>query len=766
MGILISHLLFFKREVLCSLFLFLIFCASLVILARIREKIERNIDRANLNKDIFMCLLFVSFGFLIMLLNCFNSRTLDEKNLSEIVKIRGRIVSCEENKDYTVFDIDTFILGRKTKVRCSEFNKNLWNTKKEKIKYGDLVMISGKLEIPSKARNPGCFDYRSYLLTKKIVYIMKASEIKHNTYKGIANNNFYNNIWKYRKKLQVNKEKFLHCIAEKDTKVYGFIKGITFGDSSSLDKNTIDEFRDNTTAHVLAVSGLHVGIIYGMLRIMTFGRYSYLIAIFTTAVMCLYGEITMWNISTARAVILVIIAVCSFYVSKPFDLLTALSVAFMIMLTYNPFLIFGASFEMSFLAVAGIAFFTENLGRVFGNEIGFLISLQLAMAPYTCFIFNKFNPIGIIINIPVVFIVSLLVPLAIVGITWQFIIGRLPYFITVFIKSVSILVIKLNTMLHMDGKFSKFVVTNKLPGILIYYGIIFFLFSEFTLVLILRKKYREVITCIIVIIICVLPISIGYGNKFLNDEVVFVDVGQGDCIHIRDGNKNILVDGGGNISRNIGETVLKEYFLKNGISGLDGSIFTHMHLDHAKGAIELGKVYPIHDYYVPYAYTDTVKGKKFKVIRFADRIVIGKDVWIKAIWPIKNSKISEQDSMNENNTVYLLYYNGVKILLTGDLVEDDELDMIKYYENTDYLDCDILKVAHHGSKYSTTEAMLQAAKPEIAVIQVGKNNIYGHPAKDTVKRLKKYGVKVYRNDLHGAIGIDIKQEKFRVDRMI
>jgi competence protein ComEC len=111
----------------------------------------------------------------------------------------------------------------------------------------------------------------------------------------------------------------------------------------------------------------------------------------------------------------------------------------------------------------------------------------------------------------------------------------------------------------------------------------------------------------------------------------------------------------------------------------------------------------------------------------------------------------------------MIHYYEQKIMVTGDLLEADELEMVEYYKDTDKLKCDILKVAHHGSKSSSSEAFLDAVKPRIAVIQCGRNNFYGHPHKQTLERLEDRGIRVFRTDISGAVGIDIHGENISVD---
>ncbi|MBE6041929.1 MAG: hypothetical protein E7220_05335 [Clostridiales bacterium] len=159
--------------------------------------------------------------------------------------------------------------------------------------------------------------------------------------------------------------------------------------------------------------------------------------------------------------------------------------------------------------------------------------------------------------------------------------------------------------------------------------------------------------------------------------------------------------------------------------------------------------------------------EKIEYMETGSRICISDDVYIEPIWPLRTSGGGiDIDDPNEHNMVYLVSYKGVKIMVTGDLLEEDELEMVSYYRGTDVLDCDVLKVAHHGSKSSSSEAFLDAVSPEIAVIQVGKNNLYGHPHQQTLERLEERGIKVYRTDQNGAVGVDIHGDEICIDTNI
>jgi competence protein ComEC len=220
------------------------------------------------------------------------------------------------------------------------------------------------------------------------------------------------------------------------------------------------------------------------------------------------------------------------------------------------------------------------------------------------------------------------------------------------------------------------------------------------------------------------------------------------------------------------------YLLHGGCSALDMALVTHLHEDHYRGISELSEVFPIGAVGIPSDYREIFSGGTeeplFRTEQLypagpGSRITVSDDVQIDVIWPVgASSSAISADDPNEHNTVYMITYKGVKVMVTGDLLEEDELEMVRHYRSrnrTDMLRCDILKVAHHGSRSSSSETFLDAASPSIAVIQAGRNNIYGHPHRQTLDRLEERGIAVYRTDLNGTVGIDIRRNRLKVDVM-
>ena len=266
--------------------------------------------------------------------------------------------------------------------------------------------------------------------------------------------------------------------------------------------------------------------------------------------------------------------------------------------------------------------------------------------------------------------------------------------------------------------------------------------SEYAGILRLRGLKKKIAGILCALILASVFSGVLLYEPITHDEIVFVDVGQGACTHIRSGTADVMIDGGGNRDRNLGKNTLKPYLLKNGARDLDLALTTHSDMDHLKGLEELNECFKVKNFI-----QDPLKGAAFK---------ISDDIYIETLWPPE--KTQETGSENAGSSVFMIHYGAVRVLVMGDLDKEGERAMIAYYKGTgdpDRLKADVLNVGHHGSKTSTGKVLLEAVSPKIAVIQVGRNN-YGHPSREVLKKLDERGIMVFRNDLRGAVGIDIE----------
>ena len=160
------------------------------------------------------------------------------------------------------------------------------------------------------------------------------------------------------------------------------------------------------------------------------------------------------------------------------------------------------------------------------------------------------------------------------------------------------------------------------------------------------------------------------------------------------------------------------------------------------------------------------KTTKIHIVETGQKINIEKDLYFDILWPNSETIINE-NAINNNSLVCKMVYKNFSCIFTGDIEKVAEEAILQQYENSNKLKATILKVAHHGSKSSSSEKFVNIVKPEIALIGVGKNNTFGHPNEGVLKRIEKEGIKIYRTDLNGEITIRVnKKEKMWINKML
>lgn len=651
---------------------------------------------------------------------------------------------------------------------------------------GSTVEARGEYTEIAQSDDPGCFDYSLYMKSRGVGSGFKAciiEETETTVSKGTE----------LKRSLNSARESFISSF---DDETQGFIRGVIFGDKSEIGEDTLEEFNSNSTGHILAVSGLHIGFLYGLLRFLTARKRTLPVSVLIIAVIFLYGEMTMWSPATVRACIVMTISLAGTHLRRHSDLLTSISLAALLILTYQPYQLFNSGFQLSFLALCGIAFLTGPISSVTGETLAVMLAVQAGTLPVIAYSYCRINPLSILINVPVIFLASVLVPLCILLLMMEVLAAWVPAAGADLAELISCSVIKVNHFLAFGGDFSIKTAGPGAAAIILIYITVFGLASEWTRVMLLRKEPKAVLKQGILLMMPLAMLFSCLYDPISDDEIVFVAVGQGDCVHIREEGHDVLIDGGGQASYgssdpeedpdpgyNIGKNILMPYLMHSGSDAVDIALVTHLHADHYKGIEELSEVFPVGAIGIPADYRGALNtygddaGKSSKpapdepddptkiyLIKPGTEVDISENVSIEVIWPVEESKEPvAADDPNEHNTVYMVNYKGTRVMVTGDLLEEDEQKMVKYYRDTDTLKCDILKVAHHGSKSSSCEEFLDAAAPGIAVIQCGRNNFYGHPHKQTLERLEERGIRVFRTDISGAVGIDIHDTRLSVD---
>lgn len=283
-----------------------------------------------------------------------------------------------------------------------------------------------------------------------------------------------------------------------------------------------------------------------------------------------------------------------------------------------------------------------------------------------------------------------------------------------------------------------------------------------------RIKNRVVLALLIIaFVLSLFSFSFAATQKTLT--VSFIDVGQGDSILIQTPQgKNVLVDSGPNTA----ESAVLDYLKSKGVKKLDVIVATHPHEDHIGNMDAVVQNFAAGKIYAPNATTNTkafesfllaVKSKGLKLTIPDVGQNISPDGKVKMI-VLSPSKKDKYEDLNDYSIVLKVEYGKTSFLLVGDATANIEEKFLHDSKLKQYLKSNVLKVGHHGSKYSSTSTFLSTVKPQYAVISVGKNNDYGHPASVTLSKLRSVQAEILRTDEQGTIEITSDGQTIKVDK--
>ena len=716
---------------------------------------------------IFLVILIVAFAQIKYYEGIFENKY---KNINEDdeISIIGTIVSAPQEKEYKtkyILKIDTINSNKKYKN-----TKVILYTKKgkETLKYGDKIELVGNFKLAQERRNPGGFDYRFYLKTKKIYGIVTTKNTKRlkennvNIISMIANKTA-NVIKNQSKKLLENKKACL-------------LIGLLIGDTDEIDEETKEDFRNSNLTHMLAVSGLHVSYVllavnYIITKVKIHKKLSKIIVMLLILFFILVTGATP---SVLRAGTMTIYLILGGIFYRRISVFSSLNLSLLVIIIMNPYCLFDVGLQLSYAGTIGIVYLYPIIKEKIynkANSILITISANIVIIPIMMYNFNIISLTFFISNLLAGPIIGIIIILG-----FSIIIISLIFFpiANIFSKILNLLIILfLNTAKACANlPFSKiFIITPTLKFIFLYYCLLVFIIIKERIQIRINIKLRNKVIAILIILVIINPIKYFSNIKQSNLKIYFVDVGQGDstCI-VTPKNKVILIDGGGNSkdeNYDIGKQTLLPYLLDKKINKIDYCIVSHFDSDHCGGLmyilknlkvknIIIGKQYEEYENYKEFIKIAKDKKINIRVVEAGEKITIEKNLYIDVLWPINREKMVIQNAINNNSLVFKLRYINFSMLFTGDIEEIAEKEILdKYKENTEFLKSTILKVAHHGSKTSSTKEFINIVKPKYAVIGVGKDNKFGHPSNVTIENLKTINTEIYRTDEMGEISINV-----------
>ena len=716
---------------------------------------------------IFLVILIVAFAQIKYYEGIFENKY---KNINEDdeISIIGTIVSDPQEKEYKtkyILKIDTINSNKKYKnTKVILYTKN----GKETLKYGDKIELVGNFKLAQERRNPGGFDYRFYLKTKKIYGIVTTKNTKRlkennvNIISMIANKTA-NVIKNQSKKLLENKKACL-------------LIGLLIGDTDEIDEETKEDFRNSNLTHMLAVSGLHVSYVllavnYIITKVKIHKKLSKIIVMLLILFFILVTGATP---SVLRAGTMTIYLILGGIFYRRISVFSSLNLSLLVIIIMNPYCLFDVGLQLSYAGTIGIVYLYPIIKEKIynkANSILITISANIVIIPIMLYNFNTISLTFFISNLLAGPIIGIIIILG-----FSIIIISLIFFpiANIFSKILNLLIILfLNTAKACANlPFSKiFIITPTLKFIFLYYCLLVFIIIKERIQIRISIKLKNKVIAILIILVIINPIKYFSNIKQSNLKIYFVDVGQGDstCI-VTPKNKVILIDGGGNSkdeNYDIGKQTLLPYLLDKKINKIDYCIVSHFDSDHCGGLmyilknlkvknIIIGKQYEEYENYKEFIKIAKDKKINIRVVEAGEKITIEKNLYIDILWPINREKMVIQNAINNNSLVFKLRYINFSMLFTGDIEEIAEKEILdKYKENTEFLKSTILKVAHHGSKTSSTKEFINIVKPKYAVIGVGKDNKFGHPSNVTIENLKTINTEIYRTDEMGEISINV-----------
>jgi competence protein ComEC len=653
--------------------------------------------------------------------------------------------------------------------------------------YGDLLAVSGEPLTPAQFDD---FDYRGYLAHQGIyttVFYPDTEVI--DTGQG---NIFLSRIYSLRNNLS---ERLMEILPEPQSSL---AQGIILGIRGNIPPEISDDFSRSGTAHILAISGLHLSIMAGVMLgigLWFFGRRYYLYVWLALGAVWLYVIITGMHLPVLRGAIMASMFLVAELLGRQRSAIVALVFAAAVMVGVWPYILGDASFQLSFLAMTGLVFIFpifRNLGRkitarFFGEEgftaatanvavdaLSATLGAVIAVWPVVAYYFGIISLVGPLAT----FLVLPALPGAIA-------MGGLGALLGLFVLPVAQVVgwiawLFLSYILLLaDGFSAAYVDVGSISPVFVW---IYYLILAAALCIYsnwdrfrgslpeattrVKSKIRisfemsRVMKWLLLplLVVTVLVSSAAFTMPDDKLHVSFLDVGEGDAILIQKGNQQILIDGGpGPQAVNLELGSRMPFWDRT----IDMVVLTHPHQDHISGLTEVLRRYnveqvlypdldyasPLYDEWLSLIETDGIES----VIACAgQRIDMGDGVIIDVLGPPALHLSGTQSDVDNNGIVLKISDGKVSFLLTADIMQEAERELVG---NRADLASTVLKVGHHGSDTSSTPEFLAVVSPRIAVISVGPDNKFGHPDEDVLKRLvQAVGEEnIYRTDLHGTI---------------
>lgn len=704
------------------------------------------------------------------------------------------------------------IFGKKASALC-------YLEKNEALpKAGSYVRVFGEVSPFLLATNPGEFDTAAYYRRKDCLFALRKTKIT-------AQTKNYGRLEEFLSQLRYESEVlFRKLLGEKNGAT---ASAMVLGRKKGMDSEVKALYQGAGISHLLAISGLHLSLIgaglFGLLKKVRLPVA--LSAGISTWILIVYAQLTGMGISTRRALVMFLLFLAAGLLKRTPDLPTSLAVAALLLLVPKPQRILDAGFQLSFSAVLGIAVMIPVLQdgwedaapslRVTDGVTGWNIAraaivrayrllrknilaglgITMTMLPFLLIHFYEWSPWSVLLNLAVIPLMGILLP-CLIGLQ---LVARLTALVHCLELPQHLLCTAIEAIFSCYEQLCRF--TTALPGSILHTGYpTWQALAAYTIGLIALavsgKKLRPHLR--LAAAVCLMGIFLIRLPGELN--VTMLDVGQGECVGIETREHHVyLVDAGSTSKKKTGQYQIIPWLKYIGTRSVEGIFITHWDEDHISALGEL---------------LEWSKSSRVKIRRiFLPDVALKDEVLETLLQQIEEAEVSVEylsagehmtdgalqisclhpyakkvpEDRNDASLVLRLSQGDFQMLLTGDLEKSGEDWLVEQarpaVEQTqpagqeqalpcapstqpaaqNPLRCTILDAGHHGASNATGEALLDLAQPELVLISCGKNNRYGHPAPETLKRLEERGIRWYSTAEVGAIQVHVGKKKVKIE---
>lgn len=696
----------------------------------------------------------------------------------EVLAITGQAYKIEKREKHQAVYLKNNSILQIQKDQKQSFQESkfiLYTDPEIQIHIGNAIRAAGELSFFQNARNPGNFDQKLYYQRQDIHGSAWAKEVE------VVDDS----IWKIRDWLSEFrsqwKKALIQAMGEKDGNV---LSAMLLGEKSEMDPDTKELYQVSGIGHILAISGLHLSFIgigaYRIFRRMT-GSYT-AGGIAGILLLVLYVMMIGVTISAVRALVMFLFRVGAEMTGRHYDPPTALAAAAAAVLLWRPLSLYDGGFWLSFGAVFAMIIVLPIFKGLPVQGFWASVSINLTILPAMLFYFFEFPSYSLLLNL---FVIPLMSAMLFLGL-----LGSAAYAAGIPIAVFGLKICKV--ILWLYEKCCE--IGMGIPGARMIAGkprlwqiAAYYILLAAALVFLRRLRRKEIkkasgmettgrikIMPLLALAAGIFILTFRFGEEG-RLSVTILDVGQGDGIFIQGpAGGTYLIDGGSSDIKKVGQYRIEPFLKSRGVGKLDYVLISHGDSDHMNGVadlierrkigIEIGTlVLPMQEAWDESlcSLADMARQAGIQVAEIGP----GQGIQEKeaALFCIQPAKGDEIQPGNEASMVLALSSGEFDMLLSGDVEgKGEELLTERLTKTEQARTWEVLKVAHHGSRNSTSERFLQSVQPAFAIISAGEQNRYGHPHQETLVRLKERGIKIYSTQDKGAVMIEVKDGKMTI----